>query len=140
MSEKDRSDLNITHIFHSKKKSTPIIYIQCSSTEDITSITSHVTNLPHTNDKNSPLIVTHIPQILFKRYQYCQMLMLKLRKSQTTKIQTNIRLGRRDFLLRHKLKGDDTPWRDVPTLKIPKDAPKPELGLLKKTFLLDGNL
>ena len=135
MNERDCVSLQITHVYHSKKEVTPIIYIQCQTTEDISLIISHVSNLPQSSDRNSPSIVTHIPQILFKIYQYCQKLMFKLRKSQpNVTIQTNIRLGRRDFLLRHRIKGDMTQWKDIPTLKIPREATIPELGLSKKTF------
>ena len=46
-------------------------------------------------------------------------------------IQTNLRLGRLDFQLRHRRKGDDTPWKEIPILQIPKDAPGPQMDLIE---------
>ena len=128
MSQKDRDSIRIRSIYSCKKETTPIIYIQCEDTEDISLITSHVSNLPTNQDKNAPSVVTHIPQVLFKRYQYCQKILYKLRKSQKGKIQTNIRLGRLDFQLRHKVKGDPTPCKLIPTLKNPQGCTQTRTG------------
>ena len=132
MSQKDRDSVQIEKIFPAKKPNSNIYYIQCNSQEDISLITSHVTNLSKINyEKESPQIIPHIPNILYKRYQYCQKMLFKLRLSQPQKLRTNIRLGRIDFLLRFKQKGDNTPWRDLPLLIIPTEAPRPEMNLLK---------
>ena len=132
MSQSDRDNVHIIKIFPAKKPNSNIYYVQCETQDDVSLITSHVSNLSNTNfDKNGPQIVTHIPNILYRRYQYCQKMLFKLKMSKPQMLQTNIRLGRSDLLVRYKQKGDDTPWRDVPLIIIPQDAPRPEMNLLK---------
>ena len=132
MSQKDRDELNIQKNFPAKRTDSNIYYVQSKYTDDISSITSHVVNLPQTNfDSQGPQIVAYIPNIMYARYQYCQKMLFKLRMSQPQMLQTNIRLGKIDFLCRYKNKGDRTPWKEVPILTIPDDAPMPEMQLLK---------
>ena len=130
MSERDRNSLKINSIFQSKKENTNILYIRCDTTDDISLITSHLKNMDHSNLKNAPTTITHIPRALYKRFQHCEKLLYKLRITNEKKIQTNLRLGRLDFQLRQRTKGDKTPWKDLPILKIPNSAPGPELELL----------
>ena len=130
MSEKDRSKIKIESIFQSKNTNAQLLYIQCQTTEDISQITSHLKNLPNSNLKTNPSTVNFIPQCMYKRFQYCEKLLYKLRLSQDGQIQTNIRLGRIDFQLRHRKRGDDTPWKEIPMLQIPRDAPPPQTDLM----------
>ena len=46
-------------------------------------------------------------------------------------LQTNIRLGKTDYLLRVKYKTDKTPWKTIVPPIIPEYIPKPDLNLLK---------
>ena len=130
MSEKDRNSLNINAIFQSKKDNAQIMYIRCETPDDISLITSHLKHMEHSNLKSAPTTVTHIPKALFKRYQHCEKLLYKLRISKDKTIQTNLRMGRMDFQLRQRTKGDQTPWKDIPILKIPENAPGPEMDLI----------
>ena len=75
-----------------------------------------------------PYSQNSIQQILRNRK-----LMYQLRQSSVGNIQTNIRLGKTDFILRQKLKTDSRKWKDIVPLEIPPHIPKPDLDLLKKT-------
>ena len=130
MSEKDRNNLNINSIFQSKKDNPQILYIRCETPDDISLITSHLRYMEHSNLRSAPTTVTHIPKALFKRYQHCEKLIYKLRISKEKTIQTNLRLGRLDFQLRQREKGDLTQWKDLPILKIPANAPGPDMDLI----------
>ena len=57
--------------------------------------------------------------------------MWQYRKSDQGNIQTNLRLGRYDFLIRYRNKGDTTPWKFITPIRIPNTFPKPELNLMK---------
>ena len=135
MTMKDIRSLQITQLFQCNKPNSNILYIQCATSEDISLITSHVTNFTHKqNDNKAPGTVIHIPQVLFKRYQYCEKLLWKMRIQNKGNLQTNLRLGKIDFILRYKNKGDSTPWSEVPIILIPKDAPYPDLHLFKEQY------
>ena len=60
-------------------------------------------------------------------------MLYKLRTSNRGKYQTKIRSGNRDFILKYKVKGDDTPWSQVPSLSIPEEAPGAEIHLMKES-------
>ena len=77
-------------------------------------------------------IVPHIPKIMYQRFKACEKLLWQYRKSNQGNIQTNLRLGRYDFILRTRDKGDQTPWKFLTPIKIPNTFPKPETNLLKK--------
>ena len=49
-------------------------------------------------------------------------------------MQTSIRLGRYDFLLRKRDKNDDTPWNLIPPLQLDIDLPPIEIGLFKSLY------
>ena len=49
-------------------------------------------------------------------------------------MQTNIRVGRTNFLLRVREKGQDIPWADIPPVKITQKIPQFEVGIYKDIF------
>ena len=129
-----RNQVNIIQIYPSQSDRSPTIYIKCQSEEDISLITSHAQNLPRPAPNCiTETIVPHIPKIMYQRYKACEKLLWQYRKSNQGNIQTNLRLGRYDFLLRTREKGDQTPWKYITPIKIPNTFPKPETNLLKKT-------
>ena len=85
-------------------------------------------------DENKPTLVTHIPPVLYERYQAAERMMWKLRTTDKGKWQTNIRIGRRDLQIRYRQKGDKTNWKNIPLVKIPDNFPKPQYELLKKSM------
>ena len=132
MDDETRDEINITEIFPSQTEDSDIIYIKCKTTEDISEITSRVRNLGQNTGPFAPSIVNHIPKIMYKRYRHCEKMLWKLRQSKTGTYQTKIRSGARDFILKYKIKGDDTPWSQVPSLTIPEEAPGAEVHLMKE--------
>ena len=134
MDANTRRLINIVQIYSSQSDNSPTIYIKCKSDEDVSTITSHAHNLPRPDrDTIADTLVPHIPKILYQRYKACEKLLWQYRKSDQGNIQTNLRLGRYDFLLRSRTKGDPTPWKFITPIRIPNTFPKPELNLLKKT-------
>ena len=133
-----RNEIQIENLQSSKTENSGIIYIKCATTEDAAIITSYAHNLSKTNfDKIAPAIVHHIPAIMYKQYQHCEKMLWKLRLRNPQQMMTKIRMGSRDFILRYKRKDDDTPWNQVPPLRIPDDAPKAEFKqkkALKENF------
>ena len=62
-------NLEITKIFPSQKEENKIMYVQCSTSEEISKITSLAKNIRTTNLKETnPSIAIHIPKILYSRY------------------------------------------------------------------------
>ena len=49
-------------------------------------------------------------------------------------MQTSIRTGKRDFLLRQKERGNTTPWTQIPPIRIEQRIPEFEIGLFKDVF------
>ena len=129
-----RDEIDILEIFPSRTEESNIMYIRCETTDDINEITSRVRNLGNDKGTNAPSIVNHIPKIMYKRYHHCEKMLWKLRMSNPGKYQTKIRSGTRDFILKCKVKGDDTPWSQVPSMSIPEEAPGAEIHLLKENI------
>ena len=106
MDDSTRNDLQITKIFTSRNPEAKILYVQCENTDEIAKITSLAKNIERTNLKEyEASIAIHIPKILYKRYLDIERLMYQLRNSAKGNIQTNVRLGRTDFLSETKNEG-----------------------------------
>ena len=128
MNEKERNALKITEIYPSQSETSSIIYIKCESPDDIAIITSYTKNLPRQNyDDNPPTVIKHIPKEFYTRYQALEKTLWQIRNSDLGRVQTNIRLGRKDFLIRYKQKDDQTKWNQVTPMKIPDNIPPPEI-------------
>ena len=131
MSDEIRNSLEISKIFPSRNPDSQIMYIQCMNTEEISKITSHAKNIIPSNLKEtSASIAIHIPKFMYERYISLERFMFQLRQSSKGNIQTNIRLGRTDFIVRQKLKQDTRKWKDVVPLEIPPHIAKPDIQLL----------
>ena len=134
MDEKTRNSVTIKEIYPSRSETNAIVYIKCQSQEDIATITNHAKNLqkPIIGD-TPPTIVRHVPKEFFKRYQALEKLLWQIRKTKQNQVLTNIRLGRRDYIIRYKNKDDPTKWNNITPMSIPKNIPKPEIkdNLLK---------
>ena len=69
-----------------------------------------------------------------KRYNRIQNVAKTIRNQSKGEIQTCVRNGRLDFLLRQKKKGDITPWGQIPPLKLDQNLPELEVGLYKNIY------
>ena len=111
--------------------------MKCHSPHDAMKLTSRVKNLPQDTAGNGPRIVMFIDKRAKARHRAFQQIARTLREEATEKgkkIQTNLRTGRTDFLLRLRETGDTTPWSDIPPLKITQKLPSFEIGLYKDIF------
>ena len=132
MDDDTRNSLEIEKIFPSQNEDAKILYVQCSNSDEAAKITAHAKNISTSNLKESEAaIAIHIPKILYNRYLALEKLMYQLRHSAFGKIQTNIRLGKSDFMVRQRMKGDFRKWKEIPPLEIPNHICQPNLELLK---------
>ena len=72
--------------------------------------------------------------MFYQRYTECEYLLFKIRMTDVGQIQTNIRLGKYDLVLRHRNKSDKTPWKDISPLIIPKSIAPPDINLYKQQY------
>ena len=127
MDEKTRNSVKIVEIFPSRSETSSIIYIKCMSPDDIATITYHAKNLPRTNfEDNPPALVPYIPKEFYARYQGLEKTLWQIRRT-IKDSQTNIRLGRTDYIIRFKSKNYDTKWSHIIPMKIPSNIPPPQL-------------
>ena len=63
-----------------------------------------------------------------KRHNAIQTIAKTLRTKAGNSIQTSLRNGRRDFILRQKTKGDNTPWGQIPPINLDENLPDFEIG------------
>ena len=132
MDDETRQNLEIVKIFPSQNPDANIMYIQCQNTDEVAKITACAKNIVQSNLKeDSAAIAIHIPKILYSRYIGIEKLMYQLRQSSKGNIQTNIRLGKTDFIARQKLKQDKRKWKDITPIEIPVHVSKPDLNILK---------
>ena len=52
-----------------------------------------------------------------------------IREVSNNTVQTSVRAGRHDYLLRKRIKGSNTPWSQVPPLVLTQELPEFEIGL-----------
>ena len=62
---------------------------------------------------------------------------MTIRQKSENKIQTSIRNGRHDFLLRQKYKGDPTPWSQVPPVILDQQLPDFEIRNYKNIYQIE---
>ena len=108
------------------------MYIQCTNSEEIAKISSHVKNISTSNLKeDNAAIAIHIPKILYNQYISIEKLMFHIRQSSLGNVQTNIRLGKTDFICRQKLKSDRCKWKEITPIEVHPHIAKPDLELVK---------
>ena len=86
-------------------------------------ITSRAKNLPNDPSGQGPRIVMYIDNRAKARHRAFQQIAKTLHEEAKQSIQTNIRTGQTDFLLRVRGKGETTPWSQIPPLKITQKVP-----------------
>ena len=126
--DEDWNEIKVKKITQTNAEESDVIYITLETIEDTTKITSKANKLPKTNNETDPRLVMYVDQRSRKRYNAIQNIAMTLRQKSKNTIQTSIRNGRRDFLLRQKLKGDMTPWNKVPPIKLEENLPDFEVG------------
>ena len=96
--------------------------------DDISILTSKAYKLPNTNRKTDPRFVMYIDPRARRRHSAIQTIAKTIRTKAGNTIQTSLRNGRRDFILRQKTRGDLTPWGQIPPININENIPDFEIG------------
>ena len=116
-----------------------LIFIKFESYEDVALVNSKARNLPNSNQRESPRLVMYIDARARTRYRAFQSIARTIRLESDGEIQTSIRSGRRDFLLRKRERQDKTPWSAIPPLKVTSKIPPIEIGMYKSKFYQDND-
>ena len=129
MSDRDWSSIQIEELM--VMDNSDIIFIRCKSYEDAARITANAKYLPNDNGPNSPRIIMHIDIRAKKRHKAFLNVAKSIRELSNNTIQTSVRAGRKDFLLRQRPRGTNTPWSQIPPNRIAQELPGIEIGIYK---------
>ena len=131
LSEESWDSIQMEEIVQTQSEGSDIIFIKCKEEKDAQMITQNAKNLPQDTEGQGPRLVSYIDSRAKARHRAYIQIAKTLRENATKTIQTNIRTGRNDFLLRMREKGDPTPWSLIPPLKVTQKLPNFEVGLYK---------
>ena len=116
-----------------------MVFVTFKTVEDAAKMTAKAKNLPKKNLPNDPRIIMYVDQRAKKRYDSIQNIAKTIRVKSNNTIQTTVRNGKRDFLLRQKDRGDPTPWSQIPPLKLEEEIPEFEIGQFKNIYSNEEN-
>ena len=136
ITETEWDTINVEEIHQTISDNSDIVFLRCKTQQDTQKITSRSRNLPNDETGNGHRLVNFIDSRAKARYRGFQQIAKTLREESSVPIQTKIRTGRTDFLLRVREKRDPTPWSQVAPLKIKQTIPNFEVGLFKDIFNL----
>ena len=105
-----------------------IVFISCKTQEDANMFTLRAKNIPPNGEPNAPRLVMYVDRRAAKRHKAIANIAKSLREQAKNSIQTTIRVGKNDYLLRKRDKGSSTPWADIPPLKLNQELPDFEVG------------
>ena len=126
MSDRDWDNISVEEITHSENTDT--VFLRCTSYEDAAKITGNARNLPRENTPTTPKLSMYVDNRAKKRHRAYLNIAKTLRDNTNNTIQTSLRTGKHDFLLRTRIKGSDTPWSNIPPLIIEQELPAFEIG------------
>ena len=131
LNEESWDSIQLEEIVQTQSEGSDIIFLKCKEDKDAQIITQNAKNLPQDPDGGGPRLVSFIDRRAKARHRAYLQVAKTLRENASKPIQTNIRTGRNDFLLRMREKGDLTPWSQIPPLKVNQKLPHFEVGLFK---------
>ena len=137
ITEQEWKSIHIEEITQTYTEDSDILFLCCKSPDDASKITSKARNLPPDPTGQGPRLVMYIDKRACAQYRAFQNVAKTLRDEATQndrRIQTNLRTGRTDFLLRIRQAGDPTNWSDIAPLRIEQKLPQFEIGLYKDVF------
>ena len=111
-----------------------MVFIRCTSSEDSAKITSQARNPPQEHGPTAPRLIMHVDPRAKARYRAINAIAKTIRDKFDGQLQTSVRSGKSDFLLRQKVRGDPTPWSSIPPIIITQPLPSFEVGLYKGLF------
>ena len=128
------NDIEVIEITQPVAEEADIIFIRCKSIEDAAKINIFARNLPQDFSPTAPRLVMHIdPRARTRYHAFCAMAKA-IRDHSDGEVQTSVRTGRTDYLLRKRSKGDNTPWGKIPPIKINQEMPAFQIGLYKELY------
>ena len=127
--DNDWEKIDFEEIIQAGGEESDLIFLKCSNTEDAAFVTSHAKNLPRDPTGNGPRLVQHIDRRAKSRYKAYNAVAKSLREQSKFTQQTNLRIGKNDYLLRQREKGSTTPWNQIPPNIIKHKLPPFEIGM-----------
>ena len=137
MEDKDWDTIELVNIITAENSD--IVFLYCKTNEDATKLTSRAKHLPRDMGPETPRIVMYIDRRAMKRHKAILNIAKTLREHSKNSVQTNIRTGKNDYLLRKRNKGDDTPWSEIPPMILAQKIPEFEVGRYKDMINPDNN-
>ena len=134
LTEEDWDKITIKEIRQTSAEESGIIFMECESRDDVALITSKARNLSNSGDTNNPRLVMYVDKRSKKRFNAIQIIAKSIRQTSQNTVQTTIRNGKHDYLLRKKEKNDPTPWNLIPPLIIDHELPDFEIGMFKNIY------
>ena len=107
---------------------TDIVFVEFKYKEDLSKFTAKAKNLPQGQGPDNPRLIMYVDSRAMKRHKAILNIAKTLREHSNNTIQTTVRTGKNDFLIRTRPKGSTTPWTDIPPLKITQRIPEFEIG------------
>ena len=132
MDEKEWKEINIDEI--STTDNSYIIFIKCKTQEDAALITTRARHLPNDTGTETPRIVMHVDIRAKKRHQAILKIAKTIREHSNKTLQTSVRAGRQDYLLRKRGKGSNIPWNQIPPEIITQNLPQFDIGDFENIF------
>ena len=105
-----------------------VVFICCKTQDDVNKFTSRARNIPQETGPNQPRLVMYVDRRASKRHKAIVKIAKTMREHAREPIQTSIRVGKNDFLLRQRPRGSETPWTEIPPLELSQELPDFEVG------------
>ena len=134
ITETDWNKIEVTEIEHTNAKDSEIVFVTCTTREDASRISAKAHNLSNSNSREEPRIIMYVDPHANKCFNAIQNIARTIRQKSENTIQTTVRNGKFDFLLRQKRKGDQTPWSQIPPLRLDHKLPDIEIGMYKNIY------
>ena len=98
------TNIDVVEITQPASDEAEIIFIRCKTIEDAARINQYAKNLPQNTSTDTPRLVMHIDPRARPRFNAFNAMAKAIREHSDGNIQTSIRTGRTDYLLRKKTK------------------------------------
>ena len=118
---------------------TDIIFVNFKTKDDVTQFTSRAKNLAHDMGEKTPRLVMYVDRRASKRHKAYVNIAKTIREHSNNSLQTSVRTGKNDFLVRSRPKGDNTPWSQIPPIQIVQELPQFEIGMYHDIVTGPGN-
>ena len=129
MNDKDWDEIKIQQIVAAENSD--IVFIYCELQDDAAKITINAKKLPQESNSEAPRITMYIDSRARKRHKAILNIAKTVREHSKFTVQTTVRIGKSDFLLRKREKGDTTPWGEIAPIIITQELPEFEIGEYK---------